>query len=830
MWPKAARVVAEGRMGVSSMKTFPLIIAGIFVLATATLALAQSGELRIGKTEQVFTLDQHNLDARGLACSNRLSSEHRLFVLDRKNKIFAYRLPRPDTAKELKCVKTYDLSQITESRALSNPRGLAFAVENGQHVFYFLDWDQSGGSIQSTLWRYDVHQQRAASIDLTQYRFRIGDREPLDVACDDGRVLVSFDASGYTDPNLRVQRGIIEIQWRNGFDEQPRAVRHLPDSGTEPCRGLTDMEFGGVKYLWATVGDEHIYCAEAATGRGLFYFERPAPGTGLAFGDGVLWIAAGVRGPDRVYRVNVTKNPDAYFEGPKVPRRLVMTIQTRPETENPNSTHDASGASKAGASETGASKAGASETGASETGTVRHFYSRPCGYELLHRQGVWPETETVLDLSKAENATISNLTLDPAGDTASRQIMQCVEYASAPLRTYSSRYEIDMWTSPYKKFVYPHRANTDRKPLAGADYLGDDPDLYNLKDKKTYAEFVARVRSHIMAKYGVEADLRNPYWAARNVVEYIQDSYYYPNRSKRKPATVDYDRKHYDANPGNLKIELSDRPYDKTQIIACSGTSVMVTGAMRYLGIPARWLGTGTPEGTRDWDANRNGLLDGDELQPCTNGHRYTQVWLGSHYGWICFDATPSKPHLNDYDPAPPLQSQWRYMTRAAGGHRKENRIVFNAASELIRPLCRAFEYDEQLAIDNNCGGDQRYNLQGRFEKPELWKLSRQRIKVKNLCSIRDVKLSPPNATTNVTWQLDGPWDRIPDATLSIYLQKVDKNRQHATEVATLAQGISAKALSTTVDLSGFKENRLRLILRRDGDPLTGGLSEPFKR
>ena len=28
----------------------------------------------------------------------------------------------------------------------------------------------------------------------------------------------------------------------------------------------------------------------------------------------------------------------------------------------------------------------------------------------------------------------------------------------------------------------------------------------------------------------------------------------------------------------------------------------------------------------------------------CSNGHRYDQVWLGSRYGWVCFDATPTLP------------------------------------------------------------------------------------------------------------------------------------------------------------------------------------------
>ena len=95
----------------------------------------------------------------------------------------------------------------------------------------------------------------------------------------------------------------------------------------------------------------------------------------------------------------------------------------------------------------------------------------------------------------------------------------------------------------------------------------------------------------------------------------------------------------------------------------------MVAGAMRHLGIPARWLGTGTQQGPDDWDDERaTACWTPDETAACTNGHRYTQVWLGSHYGWICFDATPSKPAFNDYDPPPPLQSQWRYMTRAAVG------------------------------------------------------------------------------------------------------------------------------------------------------------------
>jgi hypothetical protein len=291
---------------------------------------------------------------------------------------------------------------------------------------------------------------------------------------------------------------------------------------------------------------------------------------------------------------------------------------------------------------------------------------------------------------------------------------------------------------------------------------------------------------------------------------------------------VDYSRQHYDANPANLKIELSAIGYDKSQIIACSGTSVMVAGAMRHLRIPARWLGTGTQQRSTEWDKNENGLLDPEESAPCTNGHRYTQVWLGNDYGWICFDATPSKPPFNDYDPPPPLQSQWRYMTRAASGHREKKRIVFNIGSELYRPLYRDFEYDAALAADNNCGGDQRYNLQGRSEKPELWKLPRHRIRVKNLCFVASVAIGAPGGKTDVTWQLKGDWHRIDSATLSIYLQQYSNDTRRWRDITQLAKTIPCESALACVDLAGHKGKQFRIIIRRDGDDETGGTSTPF--
>ena len=759
----------------------------------------------IGESEKIYDLPSENTEIRGLAFDDISPEAPRLFVLDRSGKIFVYKLKRSERANldELTLLDTYDLPREGDS-PLTNPRGLAFALDDGKPILYFLNWDHSVSEIKSQLWRCDFTNKVFTDINLTLHPFRIGEREVLDLTIDNGKILICFDASGYKDNNLRVARGIIQLQWDQGDDGKLEFIKHMPDSGEYTSRGLAAMNFEGFRYLWATAGSDLIYSAQADTGRGLFHFDRPKstdesqPLWGLAFGNGALWVPESVDGADRVHRVNVTKNLDASTIGPRKLRHLTMTIETRPEKDCPT------------------------------PGAVYHYYSRPYPHENMPNQGTWPETEQVEDVSGVPNATIKPFVYDPAGDTSSRQYMTLVEYADAPARTYKSKYELDLWMGPYRKYVYPHRVNRNIDALAGTNYLEDDPNLFNLADKGSYGGFFKRVQAHIEEKYGVQADMQNPYWVARNALEYIQDHYYYPSRPHRKPATVDYDNHHYDANPGNLKIALSDRPYDKTQITACSGTSVMLAGAMRYLGFEARWLGTGNEVAPSLWDDNHNGLLDAGESATVTSGHRYTQVWLGSHYGWICFDATPAKPDFMDYDPVPPIKSQWRYMNRAARGHIKDVRIVFNVGSGLFLPLYRDFEYDETLAVDNNCGGDQRYNIQGRFEKPELWKLARHRLSVTNVCFIDDVTLSGPDNKKQVTWKLKGPWERDLDATVSIYLEQVDPGSKKARDIARLARAIPYNAQTAVVNLSKYNGAGYRIMLRKDGDSETGGCSKTF--
>jgi len=779
-----------------------LISFHIFLLTGLLPGFSLNKSILIGDIEKTYILRPDDTQIRGLTFDDSSKKEPLLYIIDLSKKILIYRLNNEKDTLEF--LSSISLPRRPDGTEIENPRGLALSMEDGQKIFYFLNWYKSKQGVKSELWRFNSNNNSAVAIDLSLYLYGIGEREVLSLAFKNGKFLISFDGSGYKDQNIRVQRGIIQLQWNYAAGEQCKFIKHVPDSGIAPSHGLAFMELDGANYLWATVGNEHVYVAEASTGRGIFHFpffpyqENKGAIFGLAFGESSLWIPESIDGADRLHRINVIKNLDSPRLGHPILRHLIMTISTEPEK------------------------------GILNPGKVYHYYSRPYPNELMGNQGIWLDSERFQDTSKAINAKLKIETYDPANDKYYRQYFALVEYENAPPQIYSSRYEIDIWTRYYRKYVYPHRADNNTDQLKGTNYLSDDPVLYNLKDTKTYTQFLGRVKEHIKKKYGVEADFTNPYWAARNVLEYIQDNYYYPSRPKRKPATVDYNRKHYDANPANLKLELSNKEYDKTQIIACSGTSVMLTAVMRYLGFPARWLGTATEMEAERWDKDGDGILDDDETAPCSNGHRYTQVWLGSTYGWICFDATPTLPDNLDYDIAPPLQSQWQYMNRAAAGHLKNKRIVFNVGSELISQLYRDFEYDENLAADNNCGGDQRYNLQGRFEKPELWKLAKHSISVRNMCFIKDISLTGPKNEKEIRWTLLGQWEKDPEARLSFYLQRFDPSTGHVKDIAVLKSGVPFNAKVTKVNLSGYEGKQFRIIIRKDGDEETGGTSDWF--
>lgn len=789
------------------MRSIKLVLCAllIFSLAGNSVFADESAPL-IGDVEKTFQFAGEFKNIVGLAYDGTSSPNPSLYVLDKNARIHQheYVFKPQEKLDELRLLNSIEIPASEDGIKVSAPRGLAVALNEGNRFFYLLEWQGPKKGFISRLWRFDQNQNKAEFIDLSYFQYRIGDREIYGLAVKDNRVYISFNTSAYADLNTIVRRGIFMLKWEFGEGRKPIFIKHMPNSGNGASLRLAHMDLDDTEYVWGTIGKDFIYSAEAFTGRAIFHFPAPsekdivAPCTGLTFGQGALWVAYPGKGAFRVARVNVAKNMNAGRSGPRILRHLSMTIKTIPEGEDEH------------------------------PGKVKHNYSRPYNSEQVANQGIWLKTEKVQDTSEAPNAKVESFTYDPGEDKSSRQFMQRVEYADAPARSYDSRYEIDIWTNAYRKYVYPHRVNLNREALAGTDYLADDATLFNLKDTKTYDSFIQRVKDYIQKEYGVPADMENPYWAARNMVEYIQDHYYYPVRARGVPAAVEYKKKHYDANPGNLKIALSAQKYNKTQIIACSGTSVMIAGAMRYLGFPARWIGTGKEKAVVEWDKNDNGLLDSDEIAGVSSGHRISQVWLGDNYGWICFDGTPSRPPHNDFDPHPPIQPQWRFLDRAGAGVRSDKRIIFNIGSGLFLPLYRDYEFDAQLAINNNCGGDQRYNLQGRFEKIEMWKLPRHGIFVKNMCTIENVNVSGPAGRTRISWQPKGLWNLDPDAKISVYLQQKDEKSGAIKEVKTLVRGLAPDVGQVGVDLSGIKGKDFRIILRKDGDSETGGNSDFF--
>lgn len=764
------------------------------VLAGLLLALlpaaAQQPRPVIGERLQSLDLPR-GVDLLGLAAAPRGSGP--LWLLCAPGRLVRLEPPSP-AARSIEpgaLTGAHAISAAADGSKPAAPRAAA-CLDADKGLFLVLDTPPGAGS---RLWWLDTLNNKSipAALDAG------GELRGLGLACLAGEIYISYDASKTQGPGPRARRGVAVFSWPDAPAGTPRLARHLPDSGQEPALALAFMELGGACYLWATSGEQWLYAADGPTGRGLFRLPSPHAPTpdarcaGLAFAGEDLWVAERAPGGSRLQRINAARNPFAPVAGPRHMRRLAMSIETRPEADLP------------------------------KMGKVFHYYSRPYDTPQLPNQGLWLPTEKTVDVSSDPGAQVRRFFHDPAGDRQARQWMALVEYRDGPPRTHASRYEIDLWTRPWRTFVYPHLADRD----AGAPaYLADDKLLYDLEDRGTYERFIARVKAYINESYGVPADMDNPYWAARNIVEYIQDHYYYPVREVGMPAAVDYARGHYDANPGNLKIALSERPYDKSQIIACSGTSVMLAGALRHLGIPARWLGTGLQQAPRVWDRNANGLLDEGEAAPCTNGHRLNQVWLGRGYGWTCFDATPSRPANDDFDPPPPVQTQARFMERSAAGVGADMRIVFNVGSEHFKPLFREFRFDERLAKNNDCGGDQRYNLQGRFEEPALWKLPRHRIEVRNLCFAADVALEGRGTNTRIAWKLSGPWDR--EDRVSIWLQRRAGKKDRFEDAALLGSGVPASAGRLDADLSRFKGPAWRILLRKDGDRVTGGCSAVF--
>ncbi len=772
-------------------------------------ACEETDEPKVGESIASQDLKSGNDDVRGLAFDEVGS---RLFVLDATpGEVYEYSVV---DSGELAFAKKWSIPS-SAGVTIPNVRGLGYAIEDGHEVFYVAGWDGS----RSELWRWDATAGTADFADLRAAAFEIDDREILSLTCFEGDVFVSFDPSTYPTVDVQVRRGIVRLdvgRWSRVRNGKPAAVvRHLPGSGKSNggrravSRGLATMEMDGATYLWGTIDSESVYCADAATGRGLFWVDRPfEPGYslwGLAYGAGQLWLAERLSGADRIHRINVTQNVTLPILGPRRVRDLRMVVTSAPE-------------------------AGTAEE---DLGTVKHNFSHPYGELQMPNQGFDPATIAARDLSGVAGAVIEEVEWLPGNDVAYRQELTRVKYPDAEHRQYQSEFTVTYWSRQAKTCVYPHLADRNTGLIWGTDYVSDDADLYRLSDAASWSAFIGRVEAYAEATYGVPADMDNPYWAARNVLEYVKDHYYYPIDEEGRPATEDPSIGHFACNPANFKVALSDGPYDQDEIIACSSSSVVMAGAMRWLGIPARWIGSchqDTEDANGDgetWDSDGDGFLDGDEAALAANGHRWAEVWLGHEYGWQRFDCTPSTPDVaNGYSflVAPPPQSQWVFMACAVGPV-EAHQLVLNVGGG---KQVEMFLDDEMFD-----GGNQRYNLQGRYGKPELWQSPGHRIEMRNALAL-DASVDA-GLEVEVSWTKSGRWDLDPEAEVEVLLERYDDAK------ATLLESTVVGAhLDPDLGTFGFAVPAVaegapagswyRAVVRKVGDAETGDRTRWFER
>ena len=583
---------------------------------------------------------------------------------------------------------------------LTGGRGLAFVREGGRNILYTLSSRRDGSddvqgrsNFRSHLWRIDLTDPAhvtAEVVSLDRSAFDLRGAEVFDVACDrHGRIFISFDGSKQA-ANLNEQRsrGILRLAESSKGESSGESsdgkvfsavkgnrqvvAKMLPTSAktwSHHCLGLTVVDVDGHDYLAGTIEKltsndrQEIYAAEPEAGRGLFKFDAP-PLTGslnterrLAYGDGVLWVGERKEGLDQVRRVVIKDDPFEPLVGFKRPRRVEVTIISRvvcPEGQDP--------------------------------GAISHNWSNPLATAVLPSQGRYFEGRVVRTESPsgegATKGTPQTLSYMPMHDPSSRSEISVVRYVpSAKKREFfKTVFEEDFWTREYRHFVYPHLTSNDLGILKNTDFRlgylkkGDSaipdslPRFHWTKQERIFDDFIERVKAYTVAKHGVEADLSNVYWAARNISEYIRDNYNYPappasdgGLGDSRGNVFDFVHNHVANGPAVYKMIMTDPRFEigiHDRRSGCMAAGGVFLAVMRYLGYPARWIGTSRHQVPRTVglqstdifdDRNGDGMFDGDDsMKNIVHGHYTNEVYLGPGYGWQRFDATPKKPDDRD--------------------------------------------------------------------------------------------------------------------------------------------------------------------------------------
>ena len=741
-----------------------------------------------------YTLAAGNTLAHGLALDPK-ASPRRLYVADSADhKIYVYGVgPKALTLRAAESFSTTALH-----KELTAPRGLAFAREAGKRLLFVVtSADADKDKVwRSYLWRVDLDGETASRVALDQPTLGMAGAEAFGAAYNDGRVLVSYDTSRLKGAD-QVRRGILRLRVQQGASldnwwtraqagDKAAAEAHLPHSGRlvtsggyprAPSFGLAVGAVEGCPIIWGTSYHKYLYAANGETGRGLFHWWSPGQRLiyGLAFGDGHLWAVDRVSGPDRVYKIRTHGAWTTPVVGPRHVRHLRMEITSTANTS--------------------VSSAGAT-----------HNFARP--HAATTRPGQGYDAKGVEVTTSGATATATVASYVPAGDVASTQRYDSVTYqgavsAGAKLRTLV---DLDFWTASRRVHVYPHRVDALAAPPAG--YTADCDAVYKMSDKAAYDAFWGAVQKATAVEYGAAmAGDKSPYWRARNIMEFILERHDYGNVS-------DFSKGHYGYNPANLKLRLALDAHAGNEKMSCSTSTFAMSGVLRYLGVPTRWIGTTKRRG--GWDANKDGFLGAGEGAVDTSFHRWPEVWLGKLYGWQRFDPTPPGD-------GPRQLSQYELMAKSAQGVGWTD-LVLQVGSGKHAPFLRQADCN------------QRYNSVPRYADHKAWLDTRYRYIVWGAACLLSVTAPAGGkvtaGATTVTWKATGRWDLDPGATLSLYRRpmKLSGGKMvSAGDLVLVAARVPVKAGSHKVSLSGLKKGtHHRLELRKNGDSETGALGQVF--
>ncbi len=739
----------------------------------------------------VFTLAPANTLAYGLAHDDK-ATPHRLYVSDyNDHKVYVYGVGAKALA--LRAGESFSTSALHKDFVA--PRGLALAREGGRRLLFAVtssDTDKDG-LFHSRLWRVDLDKGTVDYLDLVQNVMGLSGAEAFGLAHRGGRLLVSYDTSKLKGV-AQVRRGILRLRvsegaapdnwWTRAKNGDKAAVEaHLPHSGRKvtsgyypraPSFGLAAGAVEGAEILWGTSYHKYLYAADGKTGRGLFHWWSPGARAiyGLAFGDRHLWAVDRISGADRVYKIRTDGAWTAPLSGTRHVRHLLMEI---------------------------ASSANVAQNNAG----VRHNFASVHTSKMRPSQGDDPSGATVITKGAAAKAQL--LTYLPAGDASSTQRYRSAVFTGAvtPGQDLKTSVNQDFWTSSRRLFVYPHKVDTKAPPPAG--YTADCSTVYKKTDKAAYSAFWGAVQQAMSAEYGLAAAASaSPYWRARNIMELILERHDYGNVNNPLNG-------HFTYNPANLKLKLALDDVKGNEKMSCSTSTFAMAGVLRYLGIPARWIGTTKRRG--GWDANKDGYLGKGEGAVDTSFHRWPEVWLGKTYGWQRFDPTPPGD-------GPRELSQYELMAKSAQGVGWTD-LVLQVGSGKHEPFLRQKD------------GNQRYNSVPRYDEPLSWTDTRYRkITWGAACYLQITAPSGgtvKTSTPTVTWSAWGRWDMDTKATVSLYRQELDSSGKKVGSLVLVAGKLPYKTGSHKASMAGVKSGTYhRFEVRKDGDSETGARGKAF--